>query len=375
MTAIKVLHVVDLEKEAHYFNNLVDLTEPGDVEFSILTFSAEGQFSESMRRRGLKVCALNAAGRTNLPKAAKGLWKVVKTDQPDIVHTHLFDPTVVGLIISKLLGRKTVSTRHHSDALHLIPNPLKRSFYLMLERLNNRNAGHIIAPSRMVRDCIVEWEATPADKVSIIPYGQTSERFDAITPKVVEDTRDQMGMNNQLSLVCVSRLFHMKGHKYLFEALAPMFREGLDAKLYLVGSGEHQGTLERLSGDLGIADKIEFLGFRDDVLQIIGSADIIVHPSLEDALSQSLIESLMLARPIVATDISGAADTLDGGKYGRLVPPADAASFRTALKETIDELDAARERAREGRAFLLRYMDAKRVAAEYTEIYRRVLST
>jgi len=374
MTPIKVLHVTDLEKEAHYFNNLVDNTDPNAVEYSVVTFSGDGQFSESMRKRGLKVYALSAGGRKHLPKAARGLSKIIKTDRPGIIHTHLFDPTVVGLIIGNMQGRKTVLTRHHSDALHLIPNWVKRSFYLMLERMNNRKADHIIAPSRMVRDCIVGWEGTPAEKVSVIPYGQTSERFDVITPAVIQATRAAAGMDKQLSLVCVSRLFHMKGHMYLFKALAPMVRDGLDAKLYLVGSGEHQGALERLAADLGITRNVEFLGFRDDVLQLIGAADIIVHPSLEDALSQSLIESLMLARPIIATDISGAADTLDGGKYGRLVPPADADRFREALKETIDNLDEARRRAKEGRAFLLRYMDAKRVAAEYTEIYRRVLT-
>jgi glycosyltransferase involved in cell wall biosynthesis len=374
MTPIKVLHVTDLEKEAHYFNNLVDHTDPNAVEYSVVTFSGDGQFSESMRKRGLKVYALSAGGRKHLPKAARGLSKIIKTDRPDIIHTHLFDPTVVGLIIGNMQGRKTVLTRHHSDALHLIPNRVKRSFYLMLERMNNRKADHIIAPSRMVRDCIVGWEGTPAEKVSVIPYGQTIERFDLITPAVIQATRAAAGMDKQLSLVCVSRLFHMKGHEYLFKSLAAMVRDGLDAKLYLVGSGEHQGALERLAADLGITHNVEFLGFRDDVLQLIGAADIIVHPSLEDALSQSLIESLMLARPIIATDISGAADTLDGGKYGRLVPPADADSFREALKETIDNLDEARRRAKEGRAFLLRYMDAKRVAAEYTEIYRRVLT-
>jgi glycosyltransferase involved in cell wall biosynthesis len=103
---------------------------------------------------------------------------------------------------------------------------------------------------------------------------------------------------------------------------------------------------------------------------LIGAADIVVHPSLEDALSQSLIESLMMCRPIVATDISGAADTLDGGKYGKLVRPADSADLQKGLKQTIEELESVRSKAVEGRTFLLNYMDSRRVALEYYEIYR-----
>ncbi|HMJ08787.1 MAG TPA: glycosyltransferase family 4 protein [Pyrinomonadaceae bacterium] len=364
---------MEVEQEAHYFNNLVDFIPQDDVEFSFVTFSADGPFTESMRKRGFHVYSLDAATKTRLPKAARELWKILKSENPDVVHTHLFNPTFIGLLLAKFQGRKTVLTRHHSDALHILPRGLKRHFYLGLERLNNRNADHIVAPSKMVRECIVDWEKTPAKKVSLIPYGQTSERFNAITSEIIKAKRVELRMDGQLSLVCVSRLFHGKGHKYLFEALAPLIKDGLDTKLYLVGSGNYQEALEQLARDLGIFDRIEFLGWRDDGLEIIGAADIVVHPSLEDALSQSLIESLMLARPIIATEISGASDTLDGGKYGRLVPPADSAAFRIALEDTIEDLEAARCRAADGREYLLEYMDAGHAANAYLSIYRKLL--
>jgi glycosyltransferase involved in cell wall biosynthesis len=270
-----------------------------------------------MKSRGLRVYSLNALRNKHLPNAARELRQILKTENPDIVHTHLFNPTVIGLNLAKLQKRKMVITRHHSDALHLLPSKLRRSVYLTLERHNNRLANHIIAPSKMVRECVVDWEGTPSKKVSIIPYGQTVERFEALTPEIIKAKRLELGFDNQLSLVCVSRLFNRKGHQYLFEALAPLIKKGLNAKLFLAGTGDYKEALERIANDLGILQNIEFLGWRADGLEIIGAADIIVHPSLEDALSQSLIESLMMQRPIIATDISGAADTLDGGKYGK----------------------------------------------------------
>lgn len=373
MKPIKVLHVLEVEKEAFYFNNLADFTDRNEVEFAFVTFAPEGGFTESMRRRGFNVYSLNALGKKQLIKAARELRQILKKENPDIVHTHLFNPTFIGLMLAKWQNRKTVLTRHHSDALHLLPSKLKRNFYLKLEKINNRKADHIIAPSKMVRECIVDWEETPSEKVSLIPYGQTDERFDAVTPELTEKKRAELGMNDQLSLVCVSRLFNRKGHIYLFRALAPLIKNGLSVKLYLVGTGDYKENLENAARELGILENIEFLGWRDDGLAIIGAADIIVHPSLEDALSQSLIESLMLQRPIVATDISGASDTLDGGKYGKLVPPEDSESFQKALEEIIENLDAARENAKKGREYLLEYMNAQRVADEYVKIYRKVL--
>lgn len=373
MKQIKVLHVLEVEKEAFYFNNLADFTDRNEVEFAFVTFAPEGGFTESMRRRGFNVYSLDALGKKQLIKAARELRQILKRENPDIVHTHLFNPTFIGLMLAKWQNRKTVLTRHHSDALHLLPSKLKRNFYLKLEKINNQKADHIIAPSKMVRECIVDWEETPSEKVSLIPYGQTNERFDAVTSELTEKKRAELGMNDQLSLVCVSRLFNRKGHIYLFRALAPLIKNGLSVKLYLVGTGDYRENLENAARELGILENIQFLGWRDDGLAIIGAADIIVHPSLEDALSQSLIESLMLQRPIVATDISGASDTLDGGKYGKLVPPEDSESFQKALEEIIENLDAARENAKKGREYLLEYMNAQRVADEYVKIYRKVL--
>ncbi len=373
MNPIKVLHFLEVEKEAFFFNNLVDFSDSEKVDYSFVTMAAEGGFTESMKKRNRKVISLDSMRKSQFPAVAKKMSRILKEEDPDIVHTHLFNPTYIGLTLAKRQKRKTVVTRHHSDALHLLPSKLKRSLYLKLENQNNRRADHIIAPSRMVRECIVDWEKTPSEKVSIIPYGQTHERFDEVTPEMARCKRAETGMDKQLSLLCISRLFHRKGHKYLFEAIAPLIKDGLELKLFLAGVGEYEDTLRNMTEKLEIQKNVEFLGFRQDILELMAASDIIVHPSLEDALSQSLIESLMMQRPIVATDISGAADTLDGGNYGKLVKPADVESLREGIKNTIDNLELAKENAKKGKAFLLEYMSASRVAEEHLNVYEKVL--
>ena len=103
------------------------------------------------------------------------LWRIMKTENPDIIHTHLFDPTLIGLTMAKYQKRKTVLTRHHSDAVHQLPSKIKRNFYLHLENYINHRADHIIAPSQAVRDILVQQENVSGTKVSVIPYGQTTE--------------------------------------------------------------------------------------------------------------------------------------------------------------------------------------------------------
>ncbi len=375
MKPIKVMHISNIEKSNYYLNNLCDFTDRKLINFSFVTFAKRAGFVEDLEKRGCNSYALDAMERSKYPKAIKKLWKILKIENPDIVHLHLFDPTVIGLTLAKLQKRKTILTRHHSDAIHQLP-PMKKRFYLMLENYINKNVDFIIAPSQMVRDILVKWENVPENKIAVIPYGQTMERFDRVTPEKINETKKALNIReDHLTLVCNSRLYHRKGHKYLFEAIAPLTKNGLKIKLFLVGEGTYKAELEKMAKDLQISDYVYFLGWRDDALEIMACADIIVHPSLEDALSSAVIESLMLEKPIIATDISGVRDSLHNGDYGTIVPPADANAFRAALEETIKNLDVAREKAKGGRKHIMEYMDAKKVAEQYTKCYQKLMNS
>ncbi|MES1198080.1 MAG: glycosyltransferase family 4 protein [Chitinophagaceae bacterium] len=373
MKAFKVLHIVDIETENYYLNNLVDYTDRNKVSFSFINFGSSGGFTKQMEKRNCPVYILNARGWTKKTAALFKLRAFIKKIDPDIVHTHLFIPSFWGLTVAKWQKRKTVLTRHHSDALYAIPSKLKRNFWLQLEKYINRKSDHIIAPSQMVYDILIEKEKVPAKKVSLIPYGQTIERFNIVTPAIIETTRKELSMQSSISLVCVSRLFNRKGHQYLVEAFSNMIKKGTNAILYLVGTGPHKDALEKLVSDLDVANKVRFLGWRNDALAIMAAADIIVHPSLEDALSSAVIEAIMLEKPVIATDISGVRDILDNGKYGVIIPPADAKAFENAIREIINGLTSANEKAKMGRLYLLNYMNAAKVANEYTMCYEKLI--
>lgn len=373
MKPLGVLHILSVDKQNYYLRNLATYSDPAEVTHSFVTLAAEDcEFVDDLRTHGWRADGLNKMRRSAYPAAFAGLRGLIKRYEPDVVHTHLFDPSLIGLTAAKSLGKKTVLTRHHSDAVHQIASPLKRRFYLGLDKYISNRSDHIIAPSRMVHDILVETEGIDSRKVSIIPYGQTTERFDAVSDEKVAAVRDELGMSDELSLVFVSRLFDRKGHIYLFAALSAMIRDGFKATLYLVGDGEYQAVLEQKATELGIAEHVRFLGWRNDALTIVAASDVVVHPSLEDALSSAVIEAIMLGKPIVATDISGVRDSLDDGKYGEIVPPADAEGLRAGLERVLADIETARDRAKHGRLYLLEYMDAKRVADEHLAIYQRL---
>ena len=121
-----------------------------------------------------------------------------------------------------------------------------------------------------------------------------------------------------------------------------------------------------------MGSRTRLLGWREDALSILAAADVVVHPSFHEALPSAVIEALALAKPIVASDVSGVRDILGDQEYGRVVPAGDAPVLASAISDTLADLASAQAAAAVGRARLLEYTRPDRVAAAHLECYRRV---
>lgn len=370
---LRVLHVTSVETSNYFLNNLVDYTDRNEIRYSALTLAAEGGFTRDLSSRGVRSYAVNGLGRSHYLRVSRQIDQVIRRDRIEIVNTHLFEPTLVAATVAKMRSLKIVVTRHHSDALYRISNLGKRLFYLMLERYINAIAHRIIAPSRMVYDILTKREGVPPDKISLIPYGQTLERFNKVTCSKIAEVRNELGMQDNAALVCIARLHEEKGHRYLIEAFRELLRAGVRAKLYLVGTGPELANLQTLVQQMGLGGQVQFLGWRDDALAVIAAADMVVHSSLQEALPSAVIEALVLGRAVVATDVSGVRDVLGDNTYGIVVAPGSAQALYGAIAEMLRDLQNWQERAVCGKAFVLQSMSAQRVATEYKACYRQIM--
>lgn len=143
-------------------------------------------------------------------------------------------------------------------------------------------------------------------------------------------------------VIGVGSLFRKKGFDYLLLAAHRLLRSGVDLEVELVGDGPEENSLRLLAKELGISDKVRFRGWVtfDEVRDLMQTATILVHPStgLGDGIPNVIKEFMALGGPVIASNIAGIPEALDGGRCGLLVPPKDVSALANAIDTLINDV-------------------------------------
>ncbi len=147
------------------------------------------------------------------------------------------------------------------------------------------------------------------------------------------------------------------------------------AELLLVGDGPDQDECRRLAQDLGIADRVRFLGTRDALPELLAPADVFVLASKEESFGLSSLEAMSCGTPVVATNVGGVREVVQDGVTGHLTPPGDAETFAQALSAVLFDRARAQELGAAARTVAVERFERRRVVARYEALYERLLKT
>lgn len=143
--------------------------------------------------------------------------------------------------------------------------------------------------------------------------------------------------DGRLRLVYPATLLPLKGHTFTIQALAQFLKTGGDAELWLCGDvplgvpPKVQVAARHLIAELGLGERVHFLGWRDDMPAVIARADAVVLPSFSEGLPLALLEAMALKKPVVATTVGGIPELVRDGVEGRIVNPGDINGLAAAL--------------------------------------------
>jgi glycosyltransferase involved in cell wall biosynthesis len=189
----------------------------------------------------------------------------------------------------------------------------------------------IITISPEQRREIAQFGIASLKKIVIIPLG-----FDLQPLLTCEGfrgkLRTELGVTDENLLVgIVARLTAIKNHHFFLEAASRVYQQNQAVRFVVVGDGELRAELQQRATELGIAQVVYFLGWRQDLPVVYADLDLVVLTSLNEGTPVTLIEAQAAACPVVATTVGGVPDIVQDGQTGYLVPPEDSEAFAGAV--------------------------------------------
>jgi glycosyltransferase involved in cell wall biosynthesis len=296
------------------------------------------------------------------------MLKLLRRDTFDLIHAHWLVPqglcaTFVRRFVTP--APPLLCTSHGGDLFGL-----NGTLMTWLKRSVLKDAHAVTTVSQAMRDA-VRPAGIDMEKVRVIPMGvDLQNRFIPPENRKVSKT-----------LLFVGRLVEKKGLRYLIEAMATIVKKHPDAQLRVVGDGQESNTLKNLSAELGMAEKIQFLGAltNENLPRLYQTADVIVFPSIvaadgdREGFGLVLVEALGCECAAVVTDLPAMRDIVRDGKTALVVPQKNAKQIADKVMQLLDNPSLRRSLGETGRRYVVQRFDWKIVAGKYANLIDKVL--
>lgn len=328
-----------------------------EVDFHLAT-GEEEFLTRELRAAGVPVTVLPSLQRAVSPRqdarALRELRALVREVQPHLVHTHSSKAGLLGRLAARLEGRPVIHTAHSwafSDGVGW----KRKAFAVPLEAAAARITQRFIVVS--------EEDGAVGRRHGVARAGQLRVVHNGVVDGA--PLADPAGSGVPV-VIMVARMAPPKDQALLLEALACVEAPW---ELWLVGDGPEQATHEARVAELGLGDRVRFLGLRHDVPELLAQAQVFVLASRQEGFPLSVLEAMRAGLPVVASDVGGTREAVEHGESGFLVPRADRAGLARALSELLSD-PALRVRAgAAGRAAYEARFTARRMVAGTREVY------
>ncbi len=337
--------------------------------FVFLCLDGVGPLGEELIGEGFVVADLKR--RPGLDRSvARRLGAVVAEQQIGVLHAHQYTPFFYAAL-SRGLGSSppilfTEHGRHYPDR-----RKLKR---VLANKWLLKPKDRVTAVGRFVKQALVDNEGIAGQRVDVIHNGIDPQAFPPADTSSRAAARRLIGVGEDVPLVMQVARFHpVKDHHTALVAFARVLDEIPNAKLCLIGEGDHSPGIEALSAELGIHEHVLFLGARKDIAGLLPAADVFMLSSVSEGVSVTLLEAMATGLPIAATDVGGNSEVVDHGKTGLLSPRGDGRALADSLMALLTDADRRCAMGVAGRERLLDVFTQERMHSAYAGLYGQML--
>ncbi len=303
-------------------------------------------------------------------RVIKQLNKYIKKSKPHIIHTHGFRANFIGRLAN--IGDDTpVITTVHSSMYYDYSNRAKKIFYHRIDKLTRPLTNKYIAVSEALKKEL-EGDGISCNRIEMV-YNGLSLDF-PLNKEVTPYIREELGIESDVPLlISIGRLESVKNHKMLLDIFATLKQNNIKYHGLIVGDGSLLTELKEISKSLNIDDRVHFLGFREDIYELLTESDLFLLTSTMEGFGVTLLEAMAAHTPVVVTEVGGMQEIVKLANNGYVVPVDDIVQFVARVEAILAQPELEAKLAENGYKSLLKHFTADRFVDNTIEVYKQVL--
>lgn len=292
------------------------------------------------------------------------IYQIIKKEGIQVLYTINTPLTQVwGTVLAKLSGIEAFITRV------TITQPLyHEERRKIVNRLLLPFVSKVIAQADIHKEYMVEKDGIERDKIAVVYNGVDLDKFSEQVN--VAEVKETLGIGSGAPVIgIVARLSAEKGHPVFLMAAKEIVKEFPDTHFLIVGDGTERGKLEDMARELNIVSNVIFLGARSDIPRILATFDIAVLSSNIETVSNSILEYMAAAKPVIATNAGSTANLVDEGKTGFIIPCGDYNALAATALKMLRDIPGAREMGNKGRERVRDNFTITKMALTYESLF------
>jgi len=325
----------------------------------------KGEMGREMEAAGIEVIAL---GRREVhgfdPSLVLQIAHLLRRRGVHILRAHQYEASLYGRLAVPVAPRALVVCSFHNIYR-------RRKWHRQkLNRFLSRFADRIVAVSECVKSDIVRYDSIPAEQVKVIYNGIDPADFAGEVK--ADQVKASLGLPPHSRVVgTIGRMTPQKGQALLLEAIADL-RKRMDPTLLLVGDGPLRPSLERRAQELGIGDRVFFVGLRRDIYPLLRIMEVFALPSLWEGMGTAVIEAMAAGKAVVASDLAPLREIIPTSDLGILVRPNDEKSLREGIGQLLEDRGLSEEMGKRSREYALSRFPIQKTVSDYQDLFAEI---
>lgn len=346
---MKVLHVIsslEIGGAQRLLSDLLPIQKQQGIDVSLLVLKSEdNDFSRKVSEAGVPIISLNVKSFRN-PFLAFRVRSIIKNY--DIVHAHLVHALYLCSLAARGLKTRLIYTEHSTSN-----NRRGKAYVRPIEKYVYGRYNKLISISQQTQDALQEWLQSKDDRFIVINNGVDTKAFAYIHKEVIPK-----------SLIMVSRFAPSKDQETVIRAMKELDD---DVTLSFVGDGENLEHCKKVANDIGVGNRVQFLGARSDVAALITESYIGIQSSNWEGFGLTAVEIMACGKPVLATDVDGLKQVVEGA--GEIFHKGDKKELAQKVKTILSDKSYYNDMALRCKRRASEY-DICVMADKYLNVYR-----